>query len=177
VRSVSLEQVADATGGTLTGEWAKVNVTSVGTDTRDLTGKDLFVALAGPNFDANGFLDDALKAGARAAVVSARSPLARDFHERNPAFPLVFVKNTERALGDLAAFVRRGLDLTVIGITGTTGKTCTKDYVASIMSVEKSTISTPGSYNNEVGIPLTIFEARKKDRRSEERRVGKECTG
>lgn len=163
MRNVSLKQVADATGGTLAGEWARLGVSSVGTDTRALSHKDLFVALSGPNFDANGFLDDAVKAGARAAVVSSRSPLARDFHERNPEFPIVMVKDTERALGDLAAFVRKGLELTAIGITGTTGKTCTKDYLAAIMSVEKNTISTPGSYNNEVGLPLTIFEARKKD--------------
>jgi len=163
VRSVSLKQVADATGGKLAGEWTKLNVSSVGTDTRDLSGKELFIALAGPNFDANGFLDDAVKAGARAAIVSASSPFARDFQARNPSFPLIMVKDTERALGDLAAFVRKSLDLTVIGITGTTGKTCTKDYVASIMSIEKNTLSTPGSYNNEVGIPLTIFGARKKD--------------
>jgi UDP-N-acetylmuramoyl-tripeptide--D-alanyl-D-alanine ligase len=163
VRSVNLEQIAAVTGGTPVGEWARLSVTSVGTDTRELEGKELFFALTGPSFDAHSFLDDALEGGAKAAVVSAKSPLARDFHSRHPEFPLVMVRDTQGALGELAAFVRRSLDLKAIGITGTTGKTCTKDYLVSILSVDNSVAASKGSFNNEVGIPLTIFGVRRKD--------------
>jgi len=164
VRSVSLKQVAEATGGTPTGEWAKLNISSVGTDTRDLAGKDLFFALSGRNFDAHSFLDEAVKAGAKAAVVSTRNPLTKDFQQRNPAFPMVLVRDTEKALGDLAAFVRKSMDVKAIGITGTTGKTCTKDFLVSILLVDNSVAASQASFNNEIGVPLTIFGAKKKDR-------------
>jgi UDP-N-acetylmuramoyl-tripeptide--D-alanyl-D-alanine ligase len=163
VRSVSLKQIGDATGGTLLGEWARLSVTSVGTDTRELAGKDLFFALTGPNFDAHSFLDEAMSLGAKAAVVSARNPLARDFHARHPEYPLVMVRDTQKAMGELAALVRKSLELTATGITGTTGKTCTKDYLVSILSVDNSVAASKGSFNNEIGIPLTIFGVRRKD--------------
>jgi UDP-N-acetylmuramoyl-tripeptide--D-alanyl-D-alanine ligase len=89
--------------------------------------------------------------------------MAGNFHRRNPEFPLVQVKNTLKALGDLASFIRSGLEINSIGITGTTGKTCTKDLLVSILSVEGNVAASKGSYNNEVGIPLTIFGVRRKD--------------
>jgi UDP-N-acetylmuramoyl-tripeptide--D-alanyl-D-alanine ligase len=164
VRSVSLDKVAQATGGKLAGEWLRRAVSSVGTDTRDLEGKDLFFALPGPRFDGHSFLDDAARAGVKAAVVAARNPLVRAFSASNPSFPLVLVSDTLKALGDLAAYVRRGMDLTAVGITGTTGKTCTKDLLVSILYLDNSVCASAGSFNNEVGVPLTIFGARKKDR-------------
>lgn len=164
MHSVSLKQVADSTGGTLAGEWARLSVTSVSTDTRNISEKDLFFALKGPNHDAHGFLDEAMRKGARAAVVALRNPLAVDFHERHPEFPLVLVRNTLRALGDLAAFVRGTMDIGVVGITGTTGKTCTKDLLVSVLSVDMSVAASEASFNNEVGVPLTVFGVRKKDR-------------
>lgn len=163
VQSVSLDKVADATDGKLAGEWRRRAVSSVGTDTRDLEGKDLYFALTGPRFDGHAFLDDAARAGARAAVVSARSTLALDFQNKNPSFPLVLVRDTLKALGDLAAFVRSGLDLKAVGITGTTGKTCTKDFLVSILSRDNRVCSSERSFNNEVGLPLTIFGAGRKD--------------
>lgn len=163
MRSLSLEEVAEATGGSPAGEWARLSINRVGTDTRALRSGDLFFALKGPNHDANGFLDDAMRRGAKAAVVSSKSPLAADFHSRNPEFPLVMVKDTLKALGDLAARVRRSLDIEAVGITGTTGKTCTKDMLVSILSRDKGVAGSEGSFNNEVGVPLTVFGIRKKD--------------
>ncbi len=163
MRSLSLKEIAEATGGRPAGEWARLSVTSVGTDTRLLRSGDLFVALRGPNHDANGFLDDAARGGAKAAVASSKSPLAADFHSRNPEFPLVLVKDTLEALVALAAHVRQSLDIDAVGITGTTGKTCTKDMLVSILSRDRGVAGSKGSFNNEVGIPLTVFGVRKKD--------------
>ena len=163
VRSVSLERVAEATGGTLAGNVERVAVTRVGTDTRDLVGGELFFALAGPSFDGHAFLEDARDAGAKAAVVSSHNSLARRFRESDPGFPLVIVHETLRALGDLAMMVRSGLDITVVGITGTTGKTSTKDFLTSILSRDRRVCAAQGSFNNEIGLPLTIFKARPRD--------------
>lgn len=163
MRSVKLERVASTTGGTLSGEVGRISVSSVSTDTRELSGGELFYALTGPNFDGHAFLDVALASGAKAAVVSSRNKLARSFHEANPDFPMVMVPDTLRALGDLAMMVRSGMDITVVGITGTTGKTSTKDFLTSILSRDRRVCSAQGSFNNEIGLPLTIFKAGPRD--------------
>jgi UDP-N-acetylmuramoyl-tripeptide--D-alanyl-D-alanine ligase len=163
VKSLSLKQVADATGGILKGDVGRVSVSSVGTDSREPDGKSIFFALRGERFDGHAFLDEAAHGGAKAAVVCRRNPIALDFHRQRPAFPLVMVPDTLKALGDLASFVRSRLDIESIGITGTTGKTSTKDLLVSILAVENSVAFSRGSFNNEIGLPLTILEARKKD--------------
>ncbi len=164
VRSISLERIAEVTGGKIHGNHYGLTVSRVSTDTRDISGGDIFFALKGPNFDAHEFLDDAMRGGACAAVVARRNPLWRDFRQGNPGFPLVSVRNTERALGDLAGEVRRGLEITAVGITGTTGKTCTKDFLVSILSIDNPVSASRESFNNEIGIPITIFGVREKDR-------------
>jgi UDP-N-acetylmuramoyl-tripeptide--D-alanyl-D-alanine ligase len=156
VRSVSLRQIAGEINGTFRGA-GRLTVRGVATDSRDINGRDLFVALKGYRFDGHSFLEDAKRAGAKAAIVSRRNPFLVKFRKDNPDFPLVEVTDTLRALGDLAGFVRDGLEIDVVGITGTTGKTCSKDYLVSILSEKHRVAASPGSYNNEVGVPITIF--------------------
>ncbi len=163
MRSVSLRQIAGATGGTIEGP-VRLNVSSVGTDTRDMADRDLFIALKGERFDGHTFLADAARSGAKAALVARGNPHLDEFRLAHGGFPLVVVKDTLRAMGELAAFVREGLDITSVGITGTTGKTNTKDYLVAALGAKCRVAATPGSYNNEVGIPLTIFEIKKADR-------------
>jgi UDP-N-acetylmuramoyl-tripeptide--D-alanyl-D-alanine ligase len=157
VRSVSLEDVAAATGGRLEGP-AVLKVSGVSVDSRTLRDGDLFVALPGERFDGHSFLADVFRAGARAAVVEEGNPAVAPMLGTDGP-PLVVVKDTLRALGDLAAWVRDGLDITAIGITGSTGKTCTKDFLVSALSGKYRVAASPGSYNNEVGAPLTVFSA------------------
>ncbi|HEY5532413.1 MAG TPA: UDP-N-acetylmuramoyl-tripeptide--D-alanyl-D-alanine ligase [Candidatus Anoxymicrobiaceae bacterium] len=163
MRSVSLREVARATAGTLEGNGALI-VGTVGTDTRDLGVKDLFIALKGQRFDGHAFLERVVDSGATAAIVERKNPNVTPFRRKFPDFPLVLVRDSLTAMGDLARFVREGLDVVAVGITGTTGKTCTKDYLVSVLSTGRSVAASPGSYNNEVGIPLTIFQAEKEDR-------------
>jgi len=162
VRSVSLRRIASTTNGTFEGPGGLM-LGSVATDSRNMNGKELFVALKGERFDGHSFLEDARRAGAKAAIVSRRNPYVDKFRKNNPDFPLVEVKDTLRAMGDLAGFVRDGLDIAVAGITGTTGKTCTKDYLVSILSVNHRVAAAPGSYNNEVGVPITVFNMKRRD--------------
>jgi UDP-N-acetylmuramoyl-tripeptide--D-alanyl-D-alanine ligase len=163
VRSVSLRQIAASTGGAVEGP-ARLTVASVGTDTRGMAARDLFIALKGERFDGHAFLDDAARAGAKAALVARRNAHLDEFRQTHTGFPLVVVKDTLKAMGDLAAFVREGLDVTTAGITGTSGKTNTKDYLVAALRATRGVAASPGSYNNEVGIPLTIFEVKKSDR-------------
>jgi UDP-N-acetylmuramoyl-tripeptide--D-alanyl-D-alanine ligase len=162
VLAVSLSDIARITGGELRGG-AELTVKSISTDTRSLKKGDLFVALKGDRFNAHVFLDAAAKAGAAAAVVQRSDRAWRRFATARPDFPLIVVGETLRALGNIAAMVREGLDVTAVAITGSTGKTCTKDFLTSIMSRSARVASPRGSYNNEIGVPLTILGAHERD--------------
>lgn len=124
----------------------------VSTDTRTLEHGNLFVALAGPNFDGHDFLAQAVERGAAGAIVAKGRALDV------PGFPCLEVADTLRALGDLAAWHRRRFPrLTVVGITGTSGKTTTKDFLSSIVRLRRRAVVTEGNLNNRIGVPLTLF--------------------
>ncbi|MBK5092477.1 MAG: UDP-N-acetylmuramoyl-tripeptide--D-alanyl-D-alanine ligase [Actinobacteria bacterium] len=163
MRSVSLGQVARATSGELVGP-GRLMISSVGTDSRDKPVKDLFFALKGEHFDGHSFIGKAVSAGAKAAVVQSGDPKLAGFRRRHADFPLVMVRDTLEALGDLAGWVRERIDVLAVGITGSTGKTCTKDFLASILEGQYPICVSPGTYNNEIGTPLTIFSLVRKDR-------------
>lgn len=126
-------------------------VDRVGTDTRALTGGEVFFALKGEHFDGHDYLGQAIAGGAAALVV-----------ERDPgngvAVPVVQVKDTMRALQDLARANRRRAGIPVVAVTGSTGKTSTKDLIAGVLAVKYRVLATRGNFNNEYGLPLTLLE-------------------
>ncbi len=125
----------------------------VSTDTRTLAKNDLFVALAGERFDAHEFLADAAARGATGAVVKAGAPRAAT----PPGFVLFEVENPLAGLGSLARHHRRRFQIPVVGITGSTGKTTTKEMIAAVLSVRGPVLKTEGNLNNEIGVPLTLL--------------------
>jgi UDP-N-acetylmuramoyl-tripeptide--D-alanyl-D-alanine ligase len=127
--------------------------TGVSTDTRDLKAGDLFVALKGPKFDGHDYLLQAFEKGAAAALVS--QPLKSGFRPQEGI--IIQVKDTLEALGDLAALWRGKLTVTVIGISGSNGKTTTKEMLAAILGQEELTLKNPGNLNNAIGLPLSLF--------------------
>lgn len=136
----------------LPGGSGTIAYSEISTDTRTLAPGALFVALAGEHHDAHGFLDAAMRAGAAAAVVRAGTP---------PVAGLVFheVPDTLRAYGLLARARRRTVSGPVIAITGTNGKTSTKELVAAVLRTRWRTHATRANLNNLVGVPQTILEA------------------
>ena len=124
----------------------------ISTDTRTLTRGSLFVALAGERFDAHDFLPAAATAGARAAIVRLNTPAV-------PGLQLIEVPDTLRAYGMLARARRRSIAGPVIAITGTNGKTSTKELVAAVLRTRWRTHATRANLNNLVGVPQTILEA------------------
>lgn len=144
--NLDLATIARCTGGRLQGPEARV--TSVSIDTRNLADGALFVALRGERHDGHEFLEAARSAGAVAALVQRAA---------NVALPQVVVADTQLALGRIAAEVRRRRDLCVIGITGSNGKTTVKSLVAGILSRHAPTHFSSGSFNNEIGLPLTLL--------------------
>lgn len=120
----------------------------VSTDTRSITEGELFVALTGPNFDGNAFVGEAKSKGATAALVSRRVDVD---------LPQIEVADTRIALGRLAAAWRDQHDVTVIGVTGSNGKTTLKELIAACLSSVDKTLATEGNLNNDIGVPLMMF--------------------
>ncbi|MBP7229248.1 MAG: UDP-N-acetylmuramoyl-tripeptide--D-alanyl-D-alanine ligase, partial [Moraxellaceae bacterium] len=144
---MNLSQIAKILDGELVG--LDAGISSFSTDTRALAEGDMFIALSGPNFDANNFVAIAAEAGATAALVSRVDPSA--------GIPQVLVPDTFVALGRLAKAWREQFSLTRVAITGSAGKTTTKEMVASIFEGMGPTLATLGNKNNEIGVPLTLL--------------------
>ncbi|MGH7751360.1 MAG: Mur ligase family protein, partial [Gemmatimonadales bacterium] len=130
----------------------QADYTAVATDTRTIPKGALFVALAGERFDAHQFLKDAKARGARAAVVRQGTPPVE-------GLPFYAVPDTLVALGFLARYYRRALDLAgpVVAVTGTNGKTSTTQMLAAVLSRRFRVHATVGNLNNLVGVPLTLL--------------------
>lgn len=125
------------------------DITSFSSDTRSLKAGDMFIALSGENFDANAFVGKAAEAGACAALVSRADTSA--------GIPQLQVKDTFVALGQLARAWREQFDTVRVAITGSAGKTTTKEMTASIFREAGNTLATLGNKNNEIGVPLTLL--------------------
>jgi UDP-N-acetylmuramoyl-tripeptide--D-alanyl-D-alanine ligase len=143
----SLSQAAMAMNGELHG--ADAPFRGVSTDSRALEPGELFVALRGPHFDGARFVDMAAEKGAAGAVVQSRPA---------PRLPLITVDDTRLALGRLGADWRRRMPATVIGLTGSNGKTTLKEMIASILSSVAATLATRGNLNNDIGMPLMLLD-------------------
>jgi len=130
-------------------------VAGISTDSRTVKPGDLFVALVGGNFDGHDFLRRALASGACGAVYSRDFPIGKEDCQK------VFLKvpDTLAALGDIARAYRKGLSATVVAITGSNGKTTTKEMTRHILETRMPTAASPASFNNFVGLPLTLFGA------------------
>ena len=145
-----LSQVAAAVGGQLLG--SDCRIAGVSTDTRAVASGQLFIALRGERFDAHDFLEPALAAGAAALLVADAG--------RVPAgASAVVVDDTRLALGRLAAAWRRQFSLPVIAVTGSNGKTTTKEMIAAILKAAfgDAVLATRGNFNNDIGLPLTLL--------------------
>lgn len=134
------------------------NVERVVTNSWQVKAGDLYVALKGERFDGHKFLDNVAEAGAAGVVIRS------DFEWSHPEVTVYSVPDPLLALGKLAAFHRRRFSIPIIGITGSVGKTSTKDLVAAVLGSEEEVLKTPGNYNNEIGLPLTLLELNSKHR-------------
>jgi len=145
-----LTRVVQALGGTPGGWIEGVAVRGISTDTRTLRPGDLFVALRGPTFDGHSFVREAFDKGAAAALVDTFAP---------GNHPQVRVPDTLAALGTLAMQFRMTHPARFVSVSGSNGKTTTKEMLAHILSGRRRVVRAPASFNNDVGVPLTIFAA------------------
>lgn len=128
----------------------------VSTDSRTVHRGDLFFALRGEKFDGHRFVGEALEKGAVAAVVESGAQLGPPDETRS--YPFIVVRNTTASLGKLANLYRRKFDIPVIAVTGSNGKTTTKDMAAAVLGTEYRVLSTEGNLNNQIGVPHVLFQ-------------------
>ena len=155
---LTVEEVRRAVRGRWRTPQGPQSVEAVSTDTRTAAEGDLFVALCGARFDGHAFLGEAAETGCAAAIVAADAEIPDDVAKGFPG-GLIGVADTTAALGDLAAYQRAHMRTTVIGVTGSNGKTTVKRMIHSILSRRFRGTCGPKSFNNEVGLPLTLLGA------------------
>lgn len=141
-------EIAQITGGTLTGGDAEIN--GVSTDTRTIEQGNLYIAVKGERFDGNDFIAQAAENGAAAALSD---------RERTEGFgiPVIYVKDSRSAQLALARHYRDRFDVKLCGVTGSVGKTSTKDMIYAVLSARFDTLKTQGNFNNDIGLPRTLF--------------------
>lgn len=154
MENLSFNEILEAVNGRYLEYNGERKITYVETDTRKIKEGALFIALKGENFNGNKFADVALENGASAVIIDE---IAFDVLKTKGLGNIIIVEDTRKALLDLAAYYRRKLDIKVVGITGSTGKTSTKDLVAAALSSKYKVFKTKGNFNNEIGVPLMIF--------------------
>ncbi len=148
-----LSDLIAAVGGTVCCGDPNQTVSEISTDTRNITAGSLFVPIRGERFDGHDFIPQAFAAGA-VAVLS-----------EHPAEGgcVILVPDTAKAYLQLAAWYRRQFDLTVVGVTGSVGKTTTKEMIATVLESRYQTLKTEGNFNNEIGLPRTLFRLSDRD--------------
>jgi UDP-N-acetylmuramoyl-tripeptide--D-alanyl-D-alanine ligase len=150
--NLTLDYIARNTGGKILNRNTQP-ITSISTDSRHLKSGALFLALAGENFDGHDFIPHAIQQGAAAVVVSKLTEEVRSGGKTG----VVVVPDTLVALQNLAAQYRAQFQIPVVAVTGSVGKTTTKDILAGCLNQNLNTLKTSGNFNNEIGLPLTLL--------------------
>ncbi|MBE9528192.1 MAG: UDP-N-acetylmuramoyl-tripeptide--D-alanyl-D-alanine ligase [Proteobacteria bacterium] len=153
----SVNDILGAVRGTRISGSGETRVTGLSIDSRTTGPGDCFVALRGPNFDAHAFLGDVVDKGASLLVVE------RVEFDVPEGLAVIKVEDTMTALGDMAAYVRSVSSIPLVAISGSTGKTTTKEMVASILECSRRVLKTEGNKNNLVGMPLTLLRLKSND--------------
>ena len=150
MEQLSILEVCEACGGTLLWGDETARIEGVTTDSRKSGENMLFIPLEGPTFDGHGFIRAAFDMGAVAALTHKDTETVCDH-------ALIRVKDTKQALADLARYYLEKFAIPVVAVTGSVGKTTTKDMIAAALGKKLAVLKTQGNYNNDIGLPLTIF--------------------
>ena len=154
MKHMSLREITLACGGTYYGNDASLSteVTGVAIDSRKIEEGFLFIPIKGARVDGHDFIPQVMEKGALCTLSERVLP--------NACHPYILVDSCEQAMKEIAQHYRTSLDIKVVGITGSVGKTSTKEMIASVLSQKYNVLKTAGNFNNEIGLPLTIFNIR-----------------
>lgn len=146
---LSLKEICHATEGICNYQNQDLQISSVTTDTRNITENSLFIALKGEQFDGHDFIEQASEKGAK-IIISEKEIQCKSI--------IIKVNDSKKALADIAKYYRNKFDVNIVGITGSVGKTSTKDMVSCVLSKKMNTLKTQGNLNNEIGLPITLLK-------------------
>ena len=157
MRGMTLRAMAKACNGKYYGSEANLDkeVTDITTDSRKVVKDGLFIAICGERTDGHKYIDGCFEAGALCVISEKELP------EQENSY--IKVKSSLQALKDLALLYRNNLDIKVVGITGSVGKTSTKETISYVLEEKYKVLKTEGNFNNEIGLPLTVFRLRDDD--------------
>lgn len=150
MQKLTIDDILKATGGAIVSGESDVEISDITTDSRATEGGKLFIPLVGDKFDAHNFIPAAFDLGAAAA-------LCHKDMEGMLGKTIIRVKDTRIALGDIARFYKQKYNVPTVSVTGSVGKTTTKDMLYAVVSQKYNTLKTPGNFNNDIGLPLTVF--------------------
>ena len=155
---MKIEQIIEATKGKLRKGNINEECGNFCRDTRIIKSGDTYIGIKGENFDGNTLWEEAFQKGAKTVIVSDIDFTNKDIEEYNDK-NIIKVKDTIKALADIATYKRDlyGKEFPVVGVTGSVGKTSTKDIIANVVSQKYKTLKTQGNNNNNIGLPFTIF--------------------
>ena len=149
MKKLTLQEIANTCGGTLTQpQYANKTITAITTDSRRAADNTLFIPLKGERADGHDFILQTFQSGAVCSLSE------KEIDTENP---VIMVESCYQAIKDIAEYYRSLFNIPVIGITGSVGKTSTKEMIASVLSQSYNVHKTQGNFNNELGVPLTIF--------------------
>lgn len=154
MEKLTLKEIEVAIEGKIIQQGTKEEFYNLSIDTRNLKDGDIYLAIRGENFNGNDYVVEAMNKGAKLCIVDEVKFECNDIKED---VSVLLVKNTRKAILDLARYYRETLDIKVVGITGSTGKTSTKDLTAAVLGSKYKVFKTKGNFNNEIGLPLMIF--------------------
>ncbi|MCU0414071.1 MAG: UDP-N-acetylmuramoyl-tripeptide--D-alanyl-D-alanine ligase [Ignavibacteriaceae bacterium] len=155
---LTIEDLFDVPSAVIYGPDKLKTIKYISIDSRKIRPNTLFIAIKGNRFDGHNFVKDAVKNGAAAIVINK----TRLNQFNNVSTPIITVKDTKRALGDIAKIWRKKLSTKIIGITGSSGKTTVKEMLAQILSEKYIVNKTEANNNNHIGVPLTILNTNEK---------------
>ena len=151
----SINDILTATRGKLLQGKKNQTIQNISTDSRTIKPGDLFIAIKGDSFDGHKFLSQVVKKKAGAVIVEKR------FFFASPKIPVVLVENSIQALGRIAHYHRRRFKIPVIAVTGSAGKTTTKDMIVEVLKSRRRVLFNEGTQNNHIGVPMTILKLKK----------------
>ena len=148
---LSIKKILEITNGRLLCGDEKTIIQSYSKDTRTLKKGDCYVGIKGETYDGNDYYMQARKAGASACILERCDAL------ESKDFPIILVEDSVVAIQKIAAYTREHLNIKVVAITGSAGKTSTKDAIASVLSQKYKVLKTPGNLNGQIGLPFNIL--------------------
>jgi UDP-N-acetylmuramoyl-tripeptide--D-alanyl-D-alanine ligase len=152
--NLKLEEILIATGGKLIKGEPEEKISGISTDTRTISKENLFIALKGKNFDGSMFLEEAIKKNVEGVIVE-NGKIKNETLEKLKF--CIIVDDTLKALQDIAKYYRNKFKIKLVGITGSNGKTTTKEITAGILKSKFKVLKSKENYNNEIGVPLTLL--------------------